>query len=136
MNRRFSLIELMVVVVILGILATVVSVNVLEHLATARKTQAKTQISNFKSALEFYYIDNHKYPTSSEGLRKLTEVPNGKMSGYLEVIPKDPWGNLYEYRCPTDHKYDIISFGSDAVEGGDGEAADIKSWELVEGEGK
>lgn len=131
-SKKFSLIELLVVISILGILATVVSINVMDHLSAARQTKAKVQIQQFTDALGFYFIDNHNYPTTSEGLNKLTEKTAKKPNGYIDVIPLDPWSRPYEYRAPTQHKFDIISYGRDGTEGGEGEDMDIKSWEIVE----
>ncbi|MEK7483320.1 MAG: type II secretion system major pseudopilin GspG [Planctomycetota bacterium] len=131
-QKRFSLIELMVVISILGILATVVSINVMDHLSAARQTKAKVQIQQFTESLGFYFIDNHTYPSTSEGLQKLAEKPAKKTNPYMDAIPVDPWSRPYEYRAPTQHKFDIISYGRDGTEGGEGEDMDIKSWEIVE----
>lgn len=136
LRTRFSLIELLVVISILGILATVVSVNVMDHLSEARQTKAQVQIQQFSEALGFYFIDNQRYPTTSEGLQRLTEKTNKRPSGYIDVIPVDPWGRPYEYRAPTQHKFDIISYGRDGTEGGEGEDRDVKSWELVQSQGQ
>lgn len=134
-KSSFSLIELLVVITILGILATVVTVNVMDHLASARVTQAQIQMNQFMESLQFYYLKNYNYPTSSEGLKKLTEKTPEKPNGYIDAIPLDPWGKPYEYRCPTEHKFDIISFGRDGQDGGDGEDMDVKSWEIIKTEG-
>ncbi len=127
----FTLIELMVVVVILGLLAAIVVPNVMSQLGRASRTTAKAQISAFKTALVAYKLQFKKYPTSGEGLEAL--INNGKEK-YLDAdtIPKDPWDNDYVYTCPgaQGHDWEIVSYGEDGSPGGAGEAADIQSWNL------
>ncbi len=137
MKKGFTLIELMVVVVILGMLATIVTPLVLRRVEEARRTTAKVQIKNFQSALDMFKLDNLFYPTTEQGLEALVERPvtggiTTKWKQYLDKIPKDPWGNDYVYICPgiDGRDCDIISFGQDGEEGGEGDNADIHSWDL------
>ena len=123
----FSLVELMVVIVILGLLAGLVGNNVIKYIAKGRKTTAKAQIASFHLAVNSYRIDTSEYPDNSMGLDALIEPPAGvdrwDPEGYLEAvseIPPDPWGNPYQYQCPGEYsKFDIFSFGPDGKEGGD-----------------
>ncbi len=137
MKKGFTLIELMVVVVILGILATIVTPLVLRRVDETRRTATKVQIKNFESALGMFKLDNALYPMTEQGLRALVEKPTtGRIlenwKQYLPKIPKDQWGNDYVYICPgmDGRDYDIISFGQDGEEGGEGNNADIESWNL------
>ena len=137
MKKGFTLIELMVVVVILGILATIVTPLVLRRVDETRRIATKVQIKNFESALGMFKLDNALYPTTEQGLRALVENPTtGRIPGnwkqYLPKIPKDQWGSDYVYICPgmDGRDYDIISFGQDGEEGGEGNNADIESWNL------
>ena len=137
MRKGFTLIELMVVVVILGILAAIVVPRFLGREEQARRTAAKVQIKNFESALAMFKLDNGFYPTTEQWLSALVEKPiRGRVSSnwkqYLPRIPKDPWGNDYVYLCPgmDGRDYDIISFGQDGEEGGEDNNADIESWKL------
>ena len=122
----FSLVELMVVIVILGLLAGLVGNNVIKYIARARVTTAKAQISKFHSAVNSYRIDTNEYPDNSIGLDALIEQPAGvdrwDPEGYLEAvseIPVDPWGSPYQYQSPGEYsKFDIFSFGPDGREGG------------------
>lgn len=133
-NRGFSLIELIVVLVILGLLATVVGPRVMSRLAQGKSEIAKLQIDQLDGALGLYRFDVGRYPNSSEGLQALIDNPSGvqNWSGpYLDkrTLPKDPWGREYEYRSPGQNgDYDLWSYGADGVEGGDNENADITSW--------
>ncbi|WP_399354197.1 type II secretion system major pseudopilin GspG [Thiohalorhabdus denitrificans] len=135
-EEGFTLIELMVVVVILGILAAVVVPRVMDRPAQARVTAAKNDIRAIQSALDMYKLDNHRYPTTDQGLEALVEEPTSdpeppNWNGYLDQVPKDPWGNPYQYLNPGKHgEVDIVSLGADGREGGEGENADIGSWEL------
>lgn len=136
-NKRasgFSLVELMVVVVILGILATVVTVRVMQYLSRARTEKARVQMREIMKALELYkgLESTGGYP---ESLENLTEKTEQHPDGLLGVIPKDPWGNEYEYVNDTEHGFDLITYGRDGQEGGEGEDADIFSWELATGPG-
>ena len=134
--KGFTLIELMVVVVILGILAAVVVPRVMDRPTQARITAAKNDIRAIKSALDMYKLDNHRYPTTDQGLQALVEKPTSEpeppnWNGYLDRVPTDPWGNSYQYLNPGKHgKVDIMSLGADGRKGGDGNNADIGSWQL------
>lgn len=136
--RGFTLIELLVVLVILSLLAALVGPALVERLKPARRTVALTQLEEFSSALESFYIDVGRYPATDEGLRALHEKPQGVRNWkgpYLKKnVPPDPWGNPYAYRAPgRNGGYEIVSFGADGKEGGDGENADINSWESPSG---
>jgi len=134
--RGFTLIELMVVIVILGILATIMMPKILERPEQARRMKAKVQIRNIQSALAFFKTDTGRFPTTSEGLDVLVGDPGlkgWKQGGYIEggKVPADPWGNPYLYVCPGMHDdYDLESYGKDAEDGGSGDNADIESWNL------
>ncbi len=139
----FTLIELMVVIAILGILAALVAPSIIGRKEDAMRAAAKTQIKNFEQALKLFYVDNGFYPSTEQGLSALVEKPSiGRIparwreGGYLEskTVPKDPWGNLYVYISPGIHNrdFDIISYGADGQEGGEGKDADIQSWALEE----
>lgn len=132
-ERGFSLIELIVVLVILGLLATVVGPQVMQRLATGKAEIAKIQVDQLEGALGLFRFDVGRYPTTAEGLASLIENPGiPNWSGpYLDKksVPKDPWNRDYEYRSPGQNgDYDLYSFGSDGTQGGDGDAADITSW--------
>jgi len=142
-NDGFTLIELMVVVIILGILAGLVIPRIVGKPEEARRVKARIQIQNFKKALQLFYLDNGFYPTTEQGLKALIEKPAAgrvprkyRDGGYLEghKIPRDPWGNPYVYISPGTHdkSFDIFSLGSDGEEGGEGNDADIESWNLEE----
>lgn len=141
-EKGFTLIEVMVVIIILGILASIVGVKVIAHIDEARTTQAQVQIEAFKTALESYRLKNSYYPSTEQGLQALVTAPTtGKLpqyypeGGYLDKIPKDPWGNDYNYMSPGLHNsrsYDIWSYGADNEEGGEGKDADINSWDSNE----
>lgn len=136
--RGFTLIEIMVVIAILGIMAAIVVPKLVGHTDTAKVAAAKQDIANIKQALILYKLDNQRYPTTEQGLQSLVTKPttgpaaNGyKADGYLEKIPKDPWGNPYQYLCPgIKGEYDVFSFGADGQPGGEGINADIGSWDL------
>ena len=138
-NRKgFTLIEIMVVVVILGILAAIVVPRLLERPEEARVVKAKTDIKGLEEALGLFKLDNGFYPTTEQGLRALETKPEtgripGKYpdDGYLKKIPTDPWGNDYVYLSPGIHgNFDLISYGADGEPGGEGKNADIQSWNL------
>lgn len=134
----FTLIEVMVVVVILGILAAIVVPRVMDRPEAARITKAKQDIRAMESALNLYKLDNYRYPSTDQGLEALVEKPSGtpearnwKSGGYLDRLPKDPWGNPYQYLNPGVHgEIDIYSLGADGRPGGDGADADIGNWNL------
>jgi general secretion pathway protein G len=139
-QRGFTLIELMVVIVILGILAAIIAPRIIGRTDEAKVTKAKVQIRNFETALKMYKLDNGTYPTTEQGLEALIQKPsvgvipkNWREGGYLEMnkVPLDSWGNKYVYLSPGSHgDFDIISYGADGVQGGDGYNADIESWNL------
>jgi len=133
--RGFTLIELMVVVVILGMLATMVMPKILDKPEQARRTKAKVDIRSVQSALGMFKTDTGRFPTTSEGLQALVANPGVRgygQEGYLERVPRDPWGNPYIYLSPGVHSrdYDLVSYGKDGEQGGDGDNADIESWNL------
>jgi general secretion pathway protein G len=133
----FTLIEVLVVIVILGILAALVVPRVLERPDEARVIAAKSDIAAIIAALKLYRLDNQRYPTSEQGLSALTTrptqpplPPNWKPNGYLDRLPKDPWGQQYQYLNPgLRSEIDVFSFGADGQPGGTGNDADIGSWE-------
>ncbi len=137
-SRGFTLIELMVVIVILGILAGLVVPRLTDKPDKAKVVKAKMQIENLSMALKEYKLDNGYFPTTEQGLQALVEKPsigkepeNYPQDGYLNKIPKDPWGNEYIYICPGEHgPFDLMSLGKDGEKGGKGFNADIKSWDL------
>lgn len=133
-EQGFTLVELLVVMVILVLLASVVGPRVLGYLGTSRAKTAKVQIEALAASLELYKLDNGNYPSSSDGLKALVERPSGQNSWsgpYLKKrkLPLDPWGAAYNYRFPGKHgEFDIFSYGADKREGGSGEDADVASW--------
>lgn len=140
-KKGFTFIEVMVVVMILGILATFIVPKIIGKPDEARMTKAKSEIKAMESGLKMYRMENSGYPTTEQGLEALVQKPdiepiprNWKKGGYIEVegSPKDPWENLYIYRSPgeDDREYEIISLGADGREGGEGVNADIKSYEI------
>ena len=135
-QRGFTLIEIMVVVIIIGILAAIVAPNVMGRLDQAQVTKAQADIRAIESALNFYRLDNYAYPTSEQGLEALVTPPsdpnikNWKPGGYLDRMPQDPWQNPYQYLNPGQHgEIDIYSFGADGRPGGEGLNADIGNWD-------
>jgi general secretion pathway protein G len=133
-ERGVTLVEILVVITIIGLIMALVGPRVINYLGEAKVKAAKIQIESFSSALDLYYLDAGRYPSSSEGLAALAQRPGGATSWngpYLKggAVPNDPWGHAYLYRSPGEHGvYDIISYGSDGQEGGTGTAADIVSW--------
>ena len=136
--RGFTLIEVMVVVVILAILAALIVPKVMSRPDEARVVAARQDVSAIMQALKLYRLDNLRYPTTEQGLAALVARPtlapvpaNWKPGGYLERLPKDPWGNGYQYLNPgLRGEVDVFSFGADGVAGGEGFDADIGSWSL------
>lgn len=136
----FTLIELMVVMVIIGLLAALVAPRLMSRTDEARATEAKIQIKNFETALRLYKTDNGFYPSTEQGLEALISPPldgeipeNYREGGYLEKksLPPDPWGNRYIYLSPgQQNEYDIICLGADGQEGGSGYDADFINWEI------
>ena len=138
-QRGFTLIEIMVVVVIIGILIGLVAPNVLGRVDKARITAAKTDIATLEQSLEMYRLDNHAYPSTDQGLEALITKPSGQPDpknwnpeGYLKKkqLPKDPWGNAYQYVNPGQEgrPYDLYSFGADGREGGENYDTDVGNW--------
>jgi general secretion pathway protein G len=133
-ERGFTLVEILVVITIIGLIMALVGPRVINYLGEAKVKAAKIQIESFNSALDLYYLDAGRYPSSSEGLTALAQRPGGSNTWngpYLKggQVPNDPWGHPYLYRFPGEHgAYDIVSYGSDGQEGGTGTAADIVSW--------
>jgi general secretion pathway protein G len=138
LSRGFTLIEVMVVIVILSILAALIVPKVMSRPDQARVTAARQDIASIVQALKLYKLDNGHYPTTEQGLQALVKKPsmepipqNWKSGGYLERLPKDPWGNPYQYLQPGLHgEVDVMSLGADGAPGGQGYDADIGSWEL------
>lgn len=133
----FTLIEIMVVVVILGILVGIVAPRIMDQPEEAKIVKAKVQIEGMESALKMYKLDNGKYPTTEQGLTALVEAPSGadnwRKGGYLEKgkVPKDPWGNEFVYLSPGVYgDFDLYSYGADGVPGGEEENGDINNWEI------
>ena len=141
-NQGFSLIELMVVILILGLLIGIVGPRLIGRTDDAKVSTAKIQIESLVSALKMYKLDNGTYPSTEQGLEALVTMPQGgdtpkkwKKGGYLEKgsVPKDPWGNDYVYLFPGAHDdFDIVSYGADGVAGGEEYNKDITSWSLNE----
>lgn len=134
-QRGFTLIEVMVVVVILGILAAFIVPKIMDRPDAARVAKAKSDIGAIESALNLYRLDNHRYPATDDGLESLVQKPDNapawKEGGYLDRLPVDPWGKPYQYLSPGVHgTIDIFSYGADGAEGGDGANADIGNWNI------
>jgi general secretion pathway protein G len=133
----FTLIEIMVVVVILGILAALVAPNVIRRIDDARVAKARQDIRAYETALNLYRMDNFRYPTTEQGLEALVRRPmdpnirNWKEGGYIDGLKKDPWGNDYDYLAPGAHgDYDLYTLGADGQPGGTGPDADIGNWNI------
>jgi general secretion pathway protein G len=131
----FTLIELMVVLVIIGVLAALIVPNVLDRADDARATAARTDVNNLVQALKLYRLDNQRYPSAEQGLRALIARPTTapvppNWKPYLEKLPNDPWGRPYQYLNPgIKGEIDVMSFGADGQSGGEGKDADIGSWQ-------
>jgi general secretion pathway protein G len=136
--RGFTLIEIMVVIVILGVLAALVVPSVLSRTDDARSVAAKSDLAAIRQALKLYRLDNQRYPTTEQGLNALVtrptdppSPPNWKPGGYLEKLPRDPWGHPYQYLNPgIKSDVDVFTYGADGQPGGTGADADIGSWDL------
>ena len=134
----FTLIEVMVVVIILGILAAAIVPKLMSRPDEARSVKARQDIRTLESALQLYRLDNFVYPSTEQGLASLMEKPidepvppNWKAGGYIERLPKDPWGNEYQYLNPgVNAEIDIYSLGADGQTGGSGTSADVGNWKL------
>jgi len=139
-RRGFTLIELMVVLVILGVLAGLIVPRIMGRPEEARRMKAKVQMQSLETALKLYSIDNGSYPTTEQGLQALVEAPSSGLlpgawreGGYLEKgrVPKDPWNNEYVYLSPGLYgDFDITSYGADGAPGGEGKNEDINNWEI------
>ena len=134
----FTLVELMVVIVIIGLLATVVAINVLPAQGKAMVGKARADISTLEQAIETYRLDNLTFPDDRQGLQALVAAPAGlsqperyREGGYVRRLPKDPWGQDYQYRRPSTHggQFDVFSWGADGKAGGEGEDADLGNWQ-------
>jgi general secretion pathway protein G len=135
LQRGFTLIELMVVLLIIGVLAALIVPNVLDRADDARVTAAKTDVNNLMQALKLYRLDNQRYPTAEQGLQALRAKPTTapvppNWKSYLDQLPNDPWGQPYVYLNPgIKAEVDVMSFGADGQAGGEGKNADIGSWQ-------
>lgn len=135
-EEGFTLVEIMVVVVILALLAGIILPKIMGRPEEARRTAANVQMKEIEAALNLFKIDNGFYPSTEQGLAALVTKPTtGEMpkqykdGGYLHKVPKDPWGNDFVYLSPGAHgEFDLVSYGSDGVEGGEGKNADVESW--------
>jgi len=135
LQRGFTLIELMVVLLIIGVLAALIVPNVLDRADDARVTAAKTDIANLMQALKLYRLDNQRYPTAEQGLQALRIKPTTapiptNWKAYLDQLPNDPWGTPYVYLNPgIKGEIDVMSYGADGKAGGEGKDADLGSWQ-------
>ena len=139
LNAGFTLVEILVVLVIIGLLVAIVAPNVLDKADDARIKKVQADFKSIETALKIYRLDNYSYPTTEQGLEALVDQPtiepipqNWKKSGYLDELPIDPWGRVYLYMYPTeygDKEFDLLSLGADGVQGGENENADLGNWE-------
>ena len=135
-TRGFTLVELMVVIVIIGLLATVVMINVMPSQDRAMVEKSRADVSVLEQAVETYRLENLVYPRTEHGLDALLRAPAGlarperyRRGGYIRRLPTDPWGNPYQYRQPGEHgAFDIYSFGADGAAGGEADGVDIGNW--------
>ncbi len=135
LQRGFTLIEIMVVVVIIGLLAAIVAPNLIGNIDKAAVTRAKGDIRSIETALDLYRLDNFRYPTTDQGLQALVtnpgEVTARNWKPYLNSVPSDPWSNTYQYLYPGQQReFDVFSYGADGQEGGEDINADIGNWNL------
>ncbi len=134
-RRGFTLIEIMVVLVILGVMAALIVPNLLDRTDDARATAARTDISNLMQALKLYKLDNQRFPTSEQGLEALVRKPSSgpvpaNWKSYVEKLPNDPWGKPYQFLNPgVKGEIDVFSYGADGQPGGEGKNADVGSWQ-------
>lgn len=136
----FSLIEIMVVVIIIGLLVAIVAPNVSDSADKSRIQKAKADFKNIQTALQLYKLDNFNYPTTEQGLEALVTKPSQapvprsyKKGGYIEQLQQDPWGRPYQYESPAEgHDYNIYTLGADGVSGGEDQNADINVWQQPE----
>ena len=134
-SRGFTLIELMVVLVIIGVLGALIVPNVLERAAGARVTAARTDVNNLMQALKLYKLDNQRFPSGEQGLQALVNKPTAGVippnwKPYLDKLPNDPWGHPYQYANPgVRGEIDVYSFGADGQVGGEGNDAEVGSWQ-------
>lgn len=134
-TRGFTLLELMVVIVIIGVLAVLIAPNVLRRVGEAKVTAAKADLSTLMNQLKIYKLDNGRYPSTDQGLQALVAKPTtgtipGNWKSYLDKLPEDPWHHPYQYANPGVHgEVDVFSYGADGQPGGEGDDADIGSWE-------
>ncbi|MDO4952596.1 MAG: type II secretion system major pseudopilin GspG [Synergistaceae bacterium] len=136
-HSGFTLIEIMIVVVIIGMLSALVGPRLIGQSDEAKIKTTKIQISQLEQVLGLFQLDNGFFPTTEQGLAALVKAPalppeamNYKQGGYMKKVPKDAWGREFIYICPGQHgDFDIISYGSDGAEGGEGNARDINNWE-------
>ena len=135
LRRGFTLIELMVVLVIIGVLAALIVPNVLERADDTRTMAARTDVNNLMQALKLYRLDNQRYPSSEQGLAALVVKPStgpipSNWKSYVDKLPNDPWNRPYQYLNPGIHgEVDVLSFGADGQPGGEGKDADVGSWQ-------
>jgi len=134
-HRGFTLIELMVVLVIIGVLGALIVPNLINRADDARVTAARTDVNNLMQALKLYKLDNQRYPSAEQGLEALVKKPTAgtvppNWKSYVDKLPGDPWGRAYQYLNPgVNGEIDVFSFGADGQPGGEGNNADIGSWQ-------
>lgn len=134
----FTLMEIMVVIFIIGLLVAIVAPNVLGNQDQAMQQKVRADLATLEQALDMYRLDNLRFPTREQGLQALIVRPTSeplprawREDGYIRRLPKDPWGQDYQYRIPGQHgRYDVYSLGADAADGGEGNDADIGNWNL------
>lgn len=127
----FSLLEVMVVLVIIGLIAGLVTANVRSRMIVAKQQAAKAEIATLAEALNTFYTIEGRFPTNDEGIAVLAEPTARLAEPLVEAVPKDPWNRPYEYLCPgREHAFELVSLGADGMEGGEGANADIVSWDL------